>query len=47
LGKPVQVTEEERLVTRPLPDNPDFEFPREMLGLFSPLVIGVDLIGVQ
>jgi hypothetical protein len=41
------VPEEERLVTRSLPDDPNVEFPCAMLGLLSPVTIGVDLIGVQ
>jgi hypothetical protein len=47
LGKPVQVAQEEGLVARLLPDDPNVEFLCATLGLLSPAVIAVDLIGVQ
>jgi len=47
LGKPVQMAQEEGLVARLLPDDPNVEFLCATLGLLSPAIIAVDLIGVQ
>jgi hypothetical protein len=41
------MAQEEGLVARLLPDDPNVEFLCATLGLLSPAVIAVDLIGVQ